>query len=796
MKWFTVSILLVFLAAAGCSVGRRVLASCSMERGTICEGGQPVPEIRRPGDKATLGTMGVPALNIKPIEGVSAKHGVLVLIVMPESAADKAGIKVNDIIVAVGENDFDAPAEEVLRQFRDRIDEFRPGDVARIKVIREDEVEENVRHVLVFNATLGGRPCAGLQHRKTPRDGEIHPELENYRNPVEKLVEALLEHYGLTENYEDLRKRLRKIGETGDEFRLPNVAYLHRNPFHMEKVATGILDSLAVCGIDVQSAVARQLAEAMKLLGVQVPTDQAEPLKTGLSLEEHLLQLAALLEVANREREKAFAALSEEEVQFIRDHFECLGKEFEENIFIHLNEDREELRRHLRLIRLASKVDHKHLYNAARELLRILSPSYLSGLVKDLHNLNIDLAVATVGQKDTPFGKIIIGGTTDQWYRKEDAAIIIELGGDDFYTNNAGSSTKEIGVAIVVDLTGNDAYESTRTGAQGAGILGVGILADLTGNDSYIGLRWCQAVAMLGIGMLLDGSGDDSYRAQAVAQGLALWGVGLAIDLGGNDRYKSHLLSQGVGLPFGLGILSNTGGDDSYYSKGLHPSGYGTPGVFRGWSQGVGVGFRGLASGGIGLLIDTEGNDIYEAGNFSQGGGYSYGWGILNDRGHGNDKYIGSRFAQGFTAHQALGTFIEEGGNDIYISRNAVHAGLAWSQSVTLFIDRGGDDIYDNERGFSQGASAHNSITIFIDHGGEDTYAVRAGPGRAGGNTYFGGTSLSVFIDLGGEEDSYRKRAENNAVISYPEDSLILDLPGKDFVDRIDEIIKLSRPRG
>ena len=123
---------------------------------------------------------------------------------------------------------------------------------------------------------------------------------------------------------------------------------------------------------------------------------------------------------------------------------------------------------------------------------------------------------------------------------------------------------------------------------------------------------------------------------------------------------------------------------------------------------------------------------------------------------NGDDVHTGSRYAQGWSAHQASGTFIEYGGNDYYDTRNAVHAGLAWDECTSLFIDRAGNDTY-YRGGFSIGASAHNAITIFIDEKGDDDYSWGGEPARSGPNDYHGGTSLSVFLDLGGGNDKYGK---------------------------------------
>lgn len=764
---------------------------------------------------AFLGVQTELAPGIKPIEGCRAKHGVKVTSVVPDTAAEKVGIEEGDIIVGIGNKNFDADRKSVLQQFRDRIAEFREGDKSTVKVIREEtlfEVTENaklvdpaedivtdlkeymgkkeegftlsltakkVRRLLVLDVTFGRRPDELTEPREIPPDKEIHPELAGCVGPVEKLADALIKHYKIEEDYNGLRDRLRKIEETTDSFRLHDVVYLHRNPFHMEKVATGILDRIAPSRDNLCGTAEGQLFEAMGLLGLQVERGAREALKTGISPEEHLSQIESVLKCANNYLDKALASLSEEDQKFLREGL--------------LDKENEDFMRKTDVIKLACKIKYEYLYYAAGDLQMLLWPDYLKKLKEDFTKSGADIGGRIVAQKDTPYGKVIIGGTANHWYR-EDAALIIDLGGDDLYTNNAGASTGKIGCAVLVDLGGSDAYESTRDFVQGTGFLGVGILTDLAGDDSYIGLRWCQGSCLMGIGMLLDGTGSDTYRAHQYAQATALWGVALALDLGGSDRYEAHYRSQALGLPFGIALLANAGGDDSYYSKGTKPTGYGTSGIFDGWSQGCGLGFRNRASGGIAVLLDTEGSDRYEAGNFSQGGGYYYAWGMLNDRGAGNDTYVGSRYAQGFTAHQALGTFIEEGGNDTYRTRrDNVHAGLAWDDCVTLFVDRAGNDTYTGQGGFSQCATAHTSICIFIEGGGKDFYAVGRGPGRSGPNTYHGGTSLSLFLDLGGGEDSYKAYVENNAIKYRPEHSLVVDLPESD-IDDLDKVLRFCQP--
>jgi len=71
-------------------------------------------------------------------------------------------------------------------------------------------------------------------------------------------------------------------------------------------------------------------------------------------------------------------------------------------------------------------------------------------------------------------------------------------------------------------------------------------------------------------------------------------------------------------------------------------------------------------AGGLGALIDVDGDDHYEAGNFSMGLGYWYGTGLLWDGG-GNDEYKSVYFTQGSGAHFAIGALIDESGDELKI---------------------------------------------------------------------------------------------------------------------------------
>ncbi|MCD4657474.1 MAG: PDZ domain-containing protein [Planctomycetes bacterium] len=655
-----------------------------------------------------------------------------------------------------------------------------------------------------------------------PSDKKIYPMLAGKNSPEGEFAEKLVKHYEIDEvvreikekvvedgkevektrkeilGYKDLRTRLANLAVRHEGFKLNDVAFVQRNPFQIEKIADIIRERISAKGSGYNTLM-NQLTGAMQTLNVEFRLASREPLKTELSGEKHLSQIESVLKVANGHRDRAFKAFTADEMKFMEETLYKLGEKLQTHMYIHINfpqEHRTEkefqvlLADFLKLIELAKKIDYAQLLYARQSMLQLADSIYINSLVADLQKGKHDLTQKIVLERNTPFGKIAIAGTGHNEYGKfvpsrdekgnwkrspyaQDYAVLIDLGGDDFYANNAGSSNGTINCAILVDLAGNDAYESTRDYVQGTGFMGVGALVDFKGDDTYIGINWSQATAMMGIGCLLDVSGDDTYRAQYFSQAAGIWGVAQLVDGAGNDRYEGHCYMHGLGMPKCVAVLTDMAGDDNYYCKGRKPSSYGTLGLYEGWGQGAGLGLRMFASGGIGILHDMQGKDKYEVGIFGQGGGYYHGWGMLFDDGKEDDVYIGGRYAQGFAAHQALGTFIEEGGNDKYYSRNGVMSGLSWDETVVLFIDKAGDDWYQGG-GFSLGATAHNGICIFKDLAGKDYYG--SAPGRAGGNNYHGGSSLSVFLDFGGDEDTYASKGFNNKIHFFPEYGIVADL--------------------
>lgn len=635
---------------------------------------------------------------------------------------------------------------------------------------------------------LGQRPEASGQ--EVPRD--LYPgyptDEVSYAQELREAVAA----EGFGEDTADLEARLARLAERGDASRSHLVSLVQRAPLRLGPMGDAIGESLALLADSHFTEAPGKLPTTLASItdwGAPSAIDwgpELPPKRAGI--EAHLDWMEARLGLCAGLVESALADLDAETRARVADAWTDVGARFCEHIYLYLDEDKERLARNLATIAAGERVDRAALLAATAAFEPLLDVDYIDDLKEMLYIAKRDLDAEEVISRTTPFGRIVIGGRGDDRHRRgqqgadsgtdDMVALMLDLGGNDFYADGIGTTVNQAGHAripasFLIDLEGDDAYEATQEGSIGAGVLGVGVVIDAEGNDRYIGTRWSQGVGFLGLGVVVDGAGDDRYLVEALGQGIGAWGAGVVLDHYGDDRYAASRYAQGVGMAGGLGLLADRWGSDEYLCKGRWPSGYGTAGVFQSWGQGCGVGFRGNASGGLGFLFDGAGADRYEAGNFSQGGGYYFGVGALWDRGVSGDVYIGSRYNQGFAAHQAVGYFQETGGNDAYWTRNAVAPGLAWDECVTSFTDLGGDDLYQGGS-FSLGASAHNAISLFYDAQGRDEYRW-ADLAHAGPNDYHGGSSLSWFLDEGGSDDLYTGPDANGMASAGPKNRLFRD---------------------
>lgn len=396
----------------------------------------------------------------------------------------------------------------------------------------------------------------------------------------------------------------------------------------------------------------------------------------------------------------------------------------------------------------------------------------------------------------TGYGTVLVSG--EEVPRVDDPFLVVGLAGA--APGPLGTTAADRPLSVALLFGDGPLGETDATAALASGILGCGI-AYAAGEHRNVWRtgHFGLGAGLLGVGLLVDEGGDDRYEMRSVGQGCGFLGAGLLLDAAGDDEYVLREGDgMGLGFPGGIGILADRAGDDSYFSEpdaakagrgDYHSEGA----VAVSNAMGVGSGRRGDGSdghnwaGGLGALLDVDGNDRYEAGNFSLGLGYWYGTGLLWDGG-GDDEYVSVYFTQGSGAHFAVGALIDEGGNDRHFLRKNAGAayGFGWDVVNAFLIDRGdGNDRYLGKV-ISTGLAEVRSNAFFLDEGGDDIYMLDEGqrgfgdvderdsyakPGPA--STYpFHLAQVGIFLDLGGE-DFYLRR--NRDGVGFREDGEAAD---------------------
>lgn len=212
--------------------------------------------------------------------------------------------------------------------------------------------------------------------------------------------------------------------------------------------------------------------------------------------------------------------------------------------------------------------------------------------------------------------------------------------------------------------------------------------------------------------LVLDPAGNDTYTGNAGgAWADQLTPVALAVDLGGDDVYRSDRATvQGAGIG-GVGVLLDFEGNDSYEA--------------RTYGQGAG----GL---GVGLLYDEQGDDHYKTEDRAQGYGFE-GLGLLLDA-EGEDTYVGKDRAQAVGFAAGVGALYDHAGADTY-RVNYLGQAAGESFAATLLYDANGDDRYEAPgpylAGYGHGSQAQayasrTSASTLRDQAGDDVYEAGA----------------------------------------------------------------------
>ncbi len=564
---------------------------------------------------------------------VTAVSAVLLQSVVPGSPAAKAGLRAGDLVFAADGVPFDRPPNEAVAHVQGLLAAKKVGETLLLRIARVEvessvrvgdrdvpaggspgwrdlpgfldeaepgtSVEAKARKLLAIRevtVALEARPEDTGPARRLPSPAEFRPDLEAAATDEERLAEGLVKAVGIEKDYADTLARLARTHDRPDAFRLRIPAYVHRSPWRMERVAGEISASLAKAAPSPDwdaGLLVETLASWADAAGEPAPLPR---LRSGLDLDGHAEQIASVLAEARRHHERAFREIPAGDRAPLEAALHDVSEVLAGSHVLSEDTDPRRRERTRRALELAACVDWTALFQAARIAATLVQPAFLASLREDLViAAEGRVADATLFEKETPVGRIVFGGYGRSWHREKDCAAIVDLGGDDFYAQNAGSSTGfALPVALVVDFAGDDAYEATRERSQGTGWLGVGILADLSGNDTYLGPRWCQGCGALGVGLLLDAAGDDVYVGSRYDQGFAAHqAAGFFLDAGGDDRYGTRQgVAQGLSWDETAVVFVDAGGDDVYEGGGF-------------FSQGA------SAHNGFCLFVDRGGKDTY-----------------------------------------------------------------------------------------------------------------------------------------------------------------------------------------
>jgi hypothetical protein len=415
------------------------------------------------------------------------------------------------------------------------------------------------------------------------------------------------------------------------------------------------------------------------------------------------------------------------------------------------------------------------------EELHRLPVAQLRALAWQLYQLIPQISSADFAGSDCTALGILIGSPTNDVYSATDAWCIIDPGGDDSYENLVGHANRLYGreLSVIIDYSGNDRYSGPVIGGPGSAILGVSVICDHAGDDIYDSGILGTAAAVGGAGIVIDKHGNDRYRAARFSQGFGFFGLGALIDGAGNDVYEIAAHGQAYGGVQGHGYIFDLDGQDVYIAgRDMPDTGrYGTR--FVSLAQGVGMGMRPCASGGIGCLADSAGNDYYIADVFGQGVGYWYGIGLLVDA-CGEDAYQLYEYGQGAGIHMAAGMLVEGTGNDIYTLRGGIGQGAAHDFATGVLRDKNGNDQYQGHITV-QGTAINNGVAILLDETGDDWYSSWSewsqGYGAWAERRDFG--SLGFCIDSAGN-DYYHDRNRNGYVDVRGWQGVCVDRPDED----------------
>jgi hypothetical protein len=262
------------------------------------------------------------------------------------------------------------------------------------------------------------------------------------------------------------------------------------------------------------------------------------------------------------------------------------------------------------------------------------------------------------------------------------------------------------------------------------------MIVNAEGGNHYEAEDMAQASTIGGVGIIVEFGGDNTYRGRCRVQAQAIAGLAVIVSHGTGNNYHAGMWAQGLGGPLGFGIIDDIGGHDHYYLGGLYVNSYKpeTPG-YEGFGQGLGAGIRQVADGGIGMLLNGGGHNVYEFDYLAHGGGYWCALGFARDFGGYSKRLIArknfyggertealfQRFGVGWGCHYALGFCFDDKGHSTF-EGTIMGSGMAWDCSVGALCVFGGHNRFEAAQSLVQGCGAQGSLGILYQYGDDSEF--------------------------------------------------------------------------
>ena len=275
------------------------------------------------------------------------------------------------------------------------------------------------------------------------------------------------------------------------------------------------------------------------------------------------------------------------------------------------------------------------------------------------------------------------------------------------------------------------------------------------------------AGSTLGIGALIDKQGDDKYLAGGGKTRSALIPDSMAHCQGAGLSIRSHTWAEHLSIYGGIGILSDNSGNDLYHATG---------GNCMGSSYFM----------SLGALVDREGNDLYmPEGGYGAGFGLHLSNGVLLDMA-GDDVYNAGAYCGGFGSDRSVGILIDVAGNDIYgpskqyIIDLLAHKGKG-GDHTTPHQEFIGSSLQQKMADTSYGTALKpKAMGLLVDfHGNDQYFANPKGKGESIGGVIPPVSpedwSHGIVIDLGGSDRYNLPDKQNNHASIYYEHGVCYD---------------------